>query len=176
MSRLQAVLEAGRKHREATGARDADGPVYRTWEREAGRALARQRSRENNDRERERDRDQGVLSQFEQLRIRQGEPITVEVPEFTLPGAIQVVDPGRYPMTKELVRALANTYRPTTAYTLKLDNRNDPHFTIDEMHNSALETWRDVVPSGWENRSGGYAYHPPPQRGEPGYDSDDLYS
>ena len=53
MSRLQAVLEAGRAHREATGARDDGGPVYRTWARESGRALERQRERNNNDDERE---------------------------------------------------------------------------------------------------------------------------
>ena len=168
MSRLQAVLEAGRAHREATGARDDGGPVYRTWARESGRALERQRERDNdNERERERDRDRGVLSQFEQMRIRQGECITLEVPEFRYWDSVQVVPPGRYPMTKELVQALANVH--IKEYTLELNNRNDPHFTIDEDHNRFLHSVRNVVPAGLENRR-------PPQRGEPGYDSEDMYS
>ena len=130
-SRLRAVLEAGRARRAATGMTDDDdAPVYRTWERESGRALARQR--ENDDRERERDRDRGVLSQFEQMRIRNGEGITLEVPEFRRPGAVQVVDPGRYPMTKELVLAFANSDAPIKEYTLNLNNPNDPYFTINE--------------------------------------------
>ena len=171
MSRLQAVLEAGRAHREATAARDDGGPVYRTWEREAGRALERQRVRDNNDneRERERDRDRGILSQFEQMRIRNGECITLEVPQFRYWDSVQVVPPGRYPMTKELVLALANAH--IKEYTLNVSNRNDPHFTIDEDHNRFVHSVRNVVPAGMENRQ-----RAPPQRGEPGYDSDDFYS
>jgi len=180
MSRLQAVLEAGRAHRAAkTGARGDDGaPVYRTWERESGRALARQRSRENNndnERERDRDRDRGILSQFEQMRIRNGECITLEVPEFRYWDSVQVVPPGRYPMTKELVLALANAH--IKEFTLNVSNRNDPHFTIDEDHNRFIHSVRNVVPAGWENRPPQWgAPGPPPRRGDPGYDSDDLYS
>jgi len=173
MSRLQAVLEAGRAHREATGARDDGYPIpdrppgYRTWERESGRALERQRERErDNERERERDRDRGILSQFEQMRIRNGECITLEVPEFRYWDSVQVVPPGRYPMTKELVLALANAH--IKEFTLNVSNRNDPHFTIDENHNRFIHNVRHVVPAGLENR--------PPQRGDPGYDSDDVYS
>ena len=170
MSRLQAVLEAGRAHREATGARDDGGPVYRTWARESGRALERQRERNNNDdeRERDRDRDRGVLSQFEQMRIQNGECITLEVPEFRYWDSVQVVPPGRYPMTKELVLALANAH--IKEFTLNVSNRNDPHFTIDENHNRFIHSVRNVVPAGLEGR------RRPPQRGEPGYDSDDVYS
>jgi len=170
MSRLQAVLEAGRAHREATGARDDGGPVYRTWARESGRALERQRERNNNDdeRERDRDRDRGVLSQFEQMRIQNGECITLEVPEFRYWDSVQVVPPGRYPMTKELVLALANAH--IKEFTLNVSNRNDPHFTIDENHNRFIHSVRNVVPAGLEDR------RRPPQRGEPGYDSDDVYS
>lgn len=169
MSRLQAVLEAGRAHREATGARDDGGPVYRTWARESGRALERQRERNNNDdeRERDRDRDRGVLSQFEQMRIRNGECITLEVPEFRYWDSVQVVPPGRYPMTKELVLALANAH--IKEFTLNVSNRNGPYFTIDEDHNRFIHSVRNVVPAGLEDRR-------PPQRGEPGYDSDDVYS
>lgn len=179
MSRLQAVLEAGRKHRAATGTRDDGGPVYRTWARESGRALERQRSRSSNnnnehERDRDRDRDRGVLSQFEQMRIANGECITLEVPEFRRWDSVQVVPPGRYPMTKELVRALANAH--VKNYDLELNNPNDPHFTINEDHNRFIHSVRNVAPAGWENREGGYRYSPPPQRGEPGYDSDDLYS
>ena len=145
---------------------DDDRPVYRTWEREAGRALEEHREREN---ERERDRDRGVLSQFEQMRIRQGECITLEVPEFRYWDSVQVVPPGRYPMTKELVLALANAH--IKEFTLELNNRNDPHFTIDENHNRFIHSVRNVVPAGLENRQ-----RAPPQRGEPGYDSDDFYS
>ncbi len=174
MSRLHAVLEAGRAHREATGARDDDGPVYRTW----ARASARELSRDNNDRgrdrgrdrERDRDRDRGVLSQFEQLSIRNGECITLEVPEFRYWDSVQVVPPGRYPMTKELVLALANAH--IKEYTLEVGrNGNDPHFSIDEDHNRFIHSVRNVVPAGLENRQ-----RAPPRRGEPGYDSDDLYS
>jgi hypothetical protein len=130
-TRLRAVLEAGLARRAATGTTDDDdAPVYRTWERESGRALARQR--ENDDRERERDRDRGVLSQFEQMRILNGKGITLEVPEFRRPDAVQVVDPGRYPMTEELVLAFANSNAPIKEYTLNLNNPNDPHFTINE--------------------------------------------
>ena len=170
MSRLQAVLEAGRAHREATGARDDGGPVYRTWARESGRALERQRERNNNDneRDRDRDRDRGVLSQFEQMRIQNGECITLEVPEFRYWDSVQVVPPGRYPMTKELVLALANAH--IKEFTLNVSNRNDPHFTIDENHNRFIHSVRNVVPAGLEDR------RRPPQRGEPGYDSDDVYS
>ena len=176
MSRLQAVLEAGRAHREATGARDDDYPIpdrppgYRTWDRESGRALERQRERNNNDdeRERERDRDRGVLSQFEQMRIRNGECITLEVPEFRYWDSVQVVPPGRYPMTKELVLALANAH--IKEFTLNVSNRNGPYFTIDEDHNRFIHSVRNVVPAGLEDR------RRPPQRGEPGYDSDDVYS
>ena len=170
MSRLQAVLEAGRAHREATGARDDGGPVYRTWARESGRALERQRERNNNDdeRERDRDRDRGVLSQFEQMRIRNGECITLEVPEFRYWDSVQVVPPGRYPMTRELVLALANAH--IKEFTLNVSNRNGPYFTIDEDHNRFIHSVRNVVPAGLEDR------RRPPQRGEPGYDSDDVYS
>ena len=170
MSRLQAVLEAGRAHREATGARDDGGPVYRTWARESGRALERQRERNNNDdeRERDRDRDRGVLSQFEQMRIQNGECITLEVPEFRYWDSVQVVPPGRYPMTKELVLALANAH--IKEFTLNVSNRNGPYFTIDEDHNRFIHSVRNVVPAGLEDR------RRPPQRGEPGYDSDDVYS
>ena len=181
MSRLQAVLEAGRAHREATGARDDGGPMYRTWARESERALERQRVRDNNDneRERERDRDRGILSQFEQMRIRNGECITLEVPQFRYWDSVQVVPPGRYPMTKELVRALANAH--IKEYTLELNNRNDPHFTIDENHNRFVHSVRNVVPAGMENRQRAPprrrgAPGSPPRRGDPGYDSDDLYS
>ena len=183
MSRLQAVLEAGRAHREATGARDDDGPVYRTW----ARASARELSRDNNDRgrerererERDRDRDRGVLSQFEQLSIRNGECITLEVPEFRYWDSVQVVPPGRYPMTKELVLALANAH--IKEYTLEVGrNGNDPHFSIDEDHNRFIHSVRNVVPAGLENRQRAPprrgAPGSPPRRGDPGYDSDDLYS
>ena len=166
MSRLQAVLEAGRAHREATGARGDRPPGYRTWERESGRALERQRDNDN-ERERDRDRERGVLSQFEQMRIQNGECITLEVPEFRYWDSVQVVPPGRYPMTKELVLALANAH--IKEFTLNVSNRNDPHFTIDENHNRFIHSVRNVVPAGWKNRR-------PPQRGEPGYDSDDVYS
>ena len=183
MSRLQAVLEAGRAHREATGARDDDGPVYRTW----ARASARELSRDNNDRgrerererDRDRDRDRGVLSQFEQLSIRNGECITLEVPEFRYWDSVQVVPPGRYPMTKELVLALANAH--IKEYTLEVGrNGNDPHFSIDEDHNRFIHSVRNVVPAGLENRQSAPprrgAPGSPPRRGDPGYDSDDLYS
>jgi hypothetical protein len=183
MSRLQAVLEAGRAHREATGVarigRDnplPDGPVYRTWERESGRALESQRNNDN-ERERERDRDHGILSQFEQMRIRNGECITLEVPQFRYWDSVQVVPPGRYPMTKELVAALANAH--IKHYTLELNNGNDPHFTIDEDHNRFIHSVRNVDffderPSQPRRRRG--APGSPPRRGDPGYDSDDLYS
>jgi hypothetical protein len=78
-------------------------------------------------------------------------------------------------MTKELVEALANVH--IKEYTLVVGrNGNDPYFTINEDENRFNHSVRNVVPAGLENRSGGYAYHPPPQRGEPGYDSDDPYS
>ena len=138
--------------------------------RESGRALERQRERNNNDneRERDRDRDRGVLSQFEQMRIRNGECITLEVPEFRYWDSVQVVPPGRYPMTKELVLALANAH--IKEFTLNVSNRNGPYFTIDEDHNRFIHSVRNVVPAGLEDR------RRPPQRGEPGYDSDDVYS
>ena len=149
-SRLRAVLEVGRAHQEATGVARDDGPVYRTWERESERALERQRSSDDGpvyrtweresgralERERDRDRDRGVLSQFEQMRIRNGECITLEVPEFRRWDAVQVVPPGRYPMTKELVLAFATSDTPIKEYTLNVSNRNDPHFTIrDDPYN-----------------------------------------
>ena len=130
-------------------------------------------------RERERDRDRGILSQFEQMRIRNGECITLEVPQFRYWDSVQVVPPGRYPMTKELVLALANAH--IKEYTLELNNRNDPHFTIDENHNRFVHSVRNVVPAGMENRQRAPprrrgAPGSPPRRGDPGYDSDDLYS
>ena len=120
------------------------------------------------DRDRDRDRDRGVLSQFEQMRIRNGECITLEVPEFRYWDSVQVVPPGRYPMTRELVLALANAH--IKEFTLNVSNRNGPYFTIDEDHNRFIHSVRNVVPAGLEDR------RRPPQRGEPGYDSDDVYS
>ena len=177
MSRLQAVLEAGRAHREATGARDDGGPMYRTWARESERALERQRVRENDDeRERERDRDRGILSQFEQMRIRNGECITLEVPQFRYWDSVQVVPPGRYPMTKELVQALANVH--IKEFELELNNPDDPHFRINEDHNRFMHGIRNVDlydrRSPQSRRRG--APGSPPRRGDPGYDSADLYN
>ena len=102
------------------------------------------------------------------MRIQNGECITLEVPEFRYWDSVQVVPPGRYPMTKELVLALANAH--IKEFTLNVSNRNDPHFTIDENHNRFIHSVRNVVPAGLEDR------RRPPQRGEPGYDSDDVYS
>jgi hypothetical protein len=67
------------------------------------------------------------------------------------------------------VLALANAH--IKEYTLNVSNRNDPHFTIDENHNRFIHSVRNVVPAGLEIRE-----RAPPQRGEPGYDSDDVYS
>jgi len=141
-------------------------------ERERERERERDDDRDD-DRERERDRDRGVVSQFDQLRIRHGECMTVEVPEFSRWDAVQVVPPGRHPLTKELVLAFANSSAPIKDYHLELNNPNDPHFTINEAHNHFMHSTRNVVPAGPYR----YAHQStlPGAERDPSYDSEDLY-
>ena len=138
-SRLRGVLEAGRAHTAATG-------VVR-WirgdEKDAGYQRDRdgaQEEEEQLDRERERERDRE--------RDRRGECITVEVPEFYRGDAVQVVPPGRHPLTKELVLAFANSSAPIKEYHLELNNPNDPHFTIKRGSYHFTHSTRNVVPAG----------------------------
>ena len=170
-SRLRAVLEAGRAHTEATGWGGVH-PMDRDRERDRDRDRERERDRDD-DRERERERERGVVSQFDQLHLLHSPCMTVEVPAFSRWDAVQVVPPGRHLLTKELVLAFANSNAPIKDYHLKLNNSNDPHFTINEAHNHFMHSTRNVVPAG-PYRYTHQSTLPGAER-DPSYDSDDLY-
>ena len=144
MSRLQAVLEAGRAHRASNGAKtgtranmnmDAMRRSVNEMDREAvdeRRRSVVEQFRAERERVRERQMDWGDALQ--QLRIQDPNQLpedcmTVSIPQLTFRPDFP---PGRYRLTPELVRFLADGPPHIYNYGLNMDNPRRPYFEIDE--------------------------------------------
>ena len=167
MSRLQAVLEAGRAHR-------AKQPT------QTGSWYLAHHAQENDERDEELARDR---NRMEDLAFEQRPPmheLRVSTAEARAPNAgmtvilgrliyTPAIPPGRYRLTNDLVKYLADSNSHIKKYILDLSIPGDPHFGVNEYEERRA----------WEQRQRELGLMPPEDDDDDLYGSpqdDDLYS
>ncbi len=166
MSRLQAVLEAGRAHRAKQ-------------QTQTGSWYLAHHAQLNDERDEElaRDRDRMEDLAFEQrppmheLRVSTAEARAPNAGMTVILGRLMrtpAIPPGRYRLTNDLVKYLADSNSHIKKYILDLSIPGDPHFGVNEFEEIRA----------WEQRQRELGLMPPPSP-DPYTDTehdDDLYS